>query len=123
MAVPWSPTLARQVHELVADYAVSDPCAELSRRLLPMAREQDPDALGLVVRANTAQVRYPVVKPRGTRLWWFYHVTVHVDQHCVDALTGASGTPDTLYFETHFDNQPGDLRFDDSDPDLEDPCL
>ncbi len=123
MAVPWNPARSIRVDTLLKEYTVESPCAEVARRLLPIAREETPDSAGVIIRANTGQARYPVVNPRGVRLFWFYHVAVLVQDHCVDALTGTPGTHRENYFEMHFLNAPGDLRFDEADPDLKDACL
>ena len=33
---------------------------------------------------------------------WFHHFTVEVAAHCVDALTGADGTPRSAYLDKHW---------------------
>ena len=127
MAVSWSPARTRRIDALLKDYTLASPCAEVARRLLPIAREHDLGSRGLIVRANAGQTRYGILRPGGQApdqdLWWHYHVTVLVEQHCVDVLTGTPGTARDGYLETHFDNHAGDLRFDESDPDLVDSCL
>ncbi|MCB9760483.1 MAG: hypothetical protein H6739_11645 [Alphaproteobacteria bacterium] len=120
MSVDWPPDKAEQIDSLIDAHPVeSGRCASLARSILPIAREQDADAQGVIVKANAAQTRYPCMKPRIHGVWWFHHVTLGVEGHFVDALTGTQGTERAHYLTTHFSNAPGELRFDESDPDLE----
>ncbi len=41
----------------------------------------------------------PKLKPERP---WFHHITVEVEAHLVDALTGADGTPRSSYLEQHW---------------------
>src|SRR5690606_34994222 len=102
MAIGWHTSLQPHVQPLMDEHPLSDSgCATLARALFPLARQHDAQAAGLVVRANTPQGRYPVMRPRGVRRFWFHHVTVGVEAHCVDALTGTWGTPRAQYLSTH----------------------
>lgn len=125
MSVSWSKEqLERVTSEIAAHPVDSGRCARLARELLPIARELDPRARGLVIRANTAQVRYPCFGPKVPEtLWWFHRVTIEVQAHCVDALTGALGTLRANYIGAHFRNDSNELWIDERDPNLEDLCL
>lgn len=123
MAIPWTNDRAGRVGALMEEHPLERGCAALGRALLPVAREQDPSAVGIVIRASAGQTRYPCIETRGRPpLYWFHHVTVGLLEHCVDALTGVPGTRQEAYLDTHFANAP-DLSFDPTDPDLEDASL
>lgn len=127
MGVEWSDSQRIRVSGLIEEHPVTtSDCAVLGRKVLPIGRERDAAAHGLVVRANTTQTRFACLKPRHGQVKrrWFHHVTVAVDEHGVDALAGVDGTPLASYLREHFIvNHANDLWLDHSDPDLEDPLL
>jgi len=122
MAVDWSTTERDRLHALIQAHPVdSSACAELGRKVVPIGRERDANAHGVVIRPNTRLVR--LLKPRHPNVeWWFNHVTVAVLEHGVDALAGVEGTPMDEYMPTHFDFQdPREVWLDFKDPELEGP--
>lgn len=124
MPIAWTNNRAARVAEQIeAHPASSGRCAALGRALLPLARAEDADAAGIVVRPVGGQSRYACMRPSGHHLYWFHHVTTGLQAHFVDALTGVTGTPDDIYLATHFSNAPGDLVLDRSDPHLANPRL
>jgi hypothetical protein len=126
MAVMWTTAQREHVEDRLAarPLGASHWCVALAREILPIARERDIAARGLVIRPAFGLVRYPTMRSRNRAAPpWFHHVTVAVDGHGVDALTGANGTDLAAYLTTHFENTPGDLCFDERDANLEDPCL
>lgn len=123
MAVPWTPAEAGTVDALIAAHPITGGCAPLARALLPVARGRDVSAQGLVIRADADQVKYACVRHRLGGRYWYHHVTVGVAEHCVDAVTGTPGVEQQRYLTELFDNAPGELYFDRSDPDLADESL
>ena len=66
---------------------------------MPIGRERDAQAQ--VWQLLPTEGIYVVPKLElGQR--WFHHFTVEVEAHCVDALTGASGTPRSEYLDEHW---------------------
>jgi hypothetical protein len=60
----------------------------------------DPEAHGLVVTPRPGMGRYVV--PLAGYGRWYHHVTTAVEAHCVDALTGSSGTARSHYLVAHW---------------------
>lgn len=119
VAVAWTSAQEAEVERLLrAHPAATGRCASLARDLLPIARGRDADAHGLLIRPKPGQGRYVV--PRAGTHRWFHHVTVGVEAHCVDALTGKAGTERGQYLPRHW-RHPDALCVERSD--LEDPCL
>lgn len=108
MAIAWSPAQRKLVTRLLGVYpAISGKCVTLARKLLPIARERDRDAL--VWRLHPAEGRFVLPKtPAGEP--WYYHATVETEAHCVDALTGVDGTSRESYAEEHW-KEPDALRW------------
>jgi hypothetical protein len=123
MSIRWNDAEAARVEALIAHHPISTGCAPLGRAILPVARGHDPLAQGVVVRADTDQVKYACVRHRLGGKYWYHHVTVGVADHCIDALTGTPGRQRTEYLAAFFDNAPGELYLDPSDPELEDESL
>lgn len=119
MPIRWSRVQLQQVSALIDAHPVrSGECADLARRILPVARERDAAAAGMVIRPLPDHGIYVVPRVGGTR--WRHHVTVAAENHCVDALTGAPGTPRGDYLEQHWSYaEELSMELDD----LEDPCL
>lgn len=125
MPVHWSHSHRANVEHLIDTHPVTtSDCAVLGRKLLPIARQHETAAHAMVIRADTRQSRFACIKPRhpDVKRHWYHHVTIAVDGHGVDALSGADGTPLEDYLHEHFVNVR-DLWLDDTDPDLQDPLL
>lgn len=121
MAVRWSESQREQVQVLIDHPVTSSECFALGRSVLPIGREVDPHAHGVVVRPNTRLVR--LLRPRHAEAkWWFEHATVVVEQRGVDALAGLDGTPMSEYVSRHFElEDEREVWLDYRNPDLEDP--
>lgn len=102
MAIPWSNVQRRRVsRELARLPPQSGRCQDAARGILPVAREVDPSACGILIKpAGRARYVLPKVALAGSP--WRFHVTVQATQHYVDALTGADGTPIDSYFDEHW---------------------
>jgi hypothetical protein len=50
----------------------------------------------------------------GSGIRWRHHVVVGVDEHYVDAMTGADGTEVSIYFGEHW-KYPTEYRLEESD--------
>lgn len=119
MAISWTPRQLEQVVDLIeAHPARIGRCADLARRILPIARDVDPRAHGVVIRPLPGRGWF--VEPRIGGTMWRHHVTVAAEMHVVDALTGAAGMERERYREAHWVHAD-DLSFKPDD--LEDPCL
>ena len=101
MPVPWTPQQAVLVDTLVSSHPPSSGrCVELARAILPIALELDSGARALLLRPKPNRGRFVV--PRAGERRWYHHALVDVDDHGVDALTGAEGTPLDVYLSTHW---------------------
>jgi hypothetical protein len=75
-------------------------CAEAARAVLPIARERSEGAEAVVILPRVGRFVVPrnvTPTPR-----WFHHVSVIVEAHHVDALTGPDGCPAPEYLARHF---------------------
>ena len=101
MAIPWSPSQLECVNAAIGAHpAESGRCAELARQVAPVARELDPETHGLLVTPRPGMGRFVV--PLAGHGRWYHHVTTAVNAHCVDALTGSSGTGMGSYLVAHW---------------------
>jgi len=100
MSIPWSPAQQKKVSQVLATHpAESNRCDEAAKEILPTARELDAEARARKLLPREG--RY-VVTRRPLARRWFFHVAVHVQEHVVDALTGADGTPTDAYLQMHW---------------------
>lgn len=98
MAVSWSTTQRRRVAAALRAFPVTSPhCGRLALRVHPVAVEADPTAHILEI-VPTGGERC-VLQPRADVRPWFWHYTVAVSAHVVDALTGVDGMERARYFE------------------------
>lgn len=98
MTISWLPAQLQAVSEVLDRYpAESNRCESAARELLPIARQLEVSARAR--KLVPVEGRFLVPK-RGVR--WWEHVAVHVQQHVVDALTGAHGTPEPSYLDQHY---------------------
>ncbi len=119
MSIPWNPSQRERVTALIdAHPARSGECAVLARGILPVARERDGSAEGLLIRPRPGYGVYVV--PRIGETTWYHHVAVGAENHVVDALTGVPGTPRPEYLLAHWE-YADDLAVDPDD--LADACL
>ena len=117
MALNWSPTQRSSVEQALRDFPLlSGECANLARRILPIAVALDPAAQALVI----APRRGRFVCQRGSSHRWFHHVTTATADHRVDALTGIDGCPKEAYLSAYF-HFPEELQITPTD--LKDPRL
>jgi hypothetical protein len=102
MAVAWTEDQEAAVKEQLQIYpAATGLCRNLARALLPVARERDEQSHGLLILPKPGK-GYRVVPKVSLFGSWDHHFTVGVDGHCVDALTGASGTERDQYLARHW---------------------
>lgn len=105
MTIGWSPEARRAVAAALAKHPVrSGRCADAAREVLPFALQHDPVAQPNLVRPGPKAPRASYVLPRGVLPTprWTHHVTVGVEAHCVDSLTGPDGTAREGYLTEHF---------------------
>lgn len=82
-------------------------CDRAAVRIEVIARERDPAAKRW--RITPIEGRFVLAKHPDARGWYF-HDTVEVDAHCVDALTGVDGVARTAY-EGHCWEDPSALAW------------
>lgn len=88
--IAWTSDQRARVEQVLTSYPVaSGRCESVAWEILPIGRERDPSGLYVVPRVELTQ-------------FWFHHFTVELDAHCVDALTGADGTPRSTYLGEHW---------------------
>ena len=96
MAIDWTAEQRRRVDRALTAYGVASArCERAAHKILPVAREQDGAAKGR--RCVPCFGLYVCPTRR-----WYFHVNVHVSGHYVDALTGAPGTNEEAYLQTHW---------------------
>lgn len=86
-------------------------CAAAAREVLPVANHRDLQARAQILRPTEG--RYVATRITAGQKWR-HHVSVTVEQHFVDALTGADGTEASRYLEQHFQH-PDAVAWDDTD--------
>jgi hypothetical protein len=100
MSIRWAPDARDAVDTiLIAHPAPSGRCFHAARAIHPIACHLDPRARAWKV---TPRVGRFIVPKRDIGQRWFHHITVEVDDHGVDALTGPDGTPWPDYLPTHW---------------------
>ncbi|HYO66099.1 MAG TPA: hypothetical protein VEU33_08455 [Archangium sp.] len=98
MTISWLPDQLKAVSEVLDRYpAESNRCESAAREILPIARELEETARARKLVPIEGRFLAPM---RGVH--WWEHVAVHVQQHVVDALTGAHGTPEPSYLGHHY---------------------
>ncbi|HEY5957099.1 MAG TPA: hypothetical protein VIV60_11120 [Polyangiaceae bacterium] len=96
MSIAWSSEQLAKVARVLKENDVdSSRCAVAAKRILPVARELDPNAIGR--RCTPRFGRFVDPKRR-----WFYHATVRAALHYVDSLTGPFGTEEAEYLQTYW---------------------
>lgn len=104
------------VEAAIKEYpAASGKCAEVARKIVPVAKEHDATAVPRVLRPSEGYFVTPKIKGVGR---WFHHVATHVSMHFVDALTGADGEADATYLTKNWQH-PDALVWTDADLDDE----
>ena len=100
MAIGWTLPEAAEVGAVLAKYHVdTGECLAAARTIHPMAIARD--AGSTVWQLWPAEGRYVVPRAKLKRPW-YYHATVEVEAHCVDALTGVPGTHRDDYATAHW---------------------
>lgn len=98
--IRWKPDQKRRVATVLRSHPrTSDRCARAAEAILPIALEVDGAAHARVIEPEGAVY----VQPKDLDVRWFHHVTVSVDTHHVDALTGPPGHDQATYLEHFFD--------------------
>lgn len=96
MAVGWSERQEGVVRGALAEHDVdSGECALAAAKILPVALERDRSAVARRCDPNYGRFVSPQRK-------WYHHVSVRVEGHHVDALTGAPGLECDDYFSTYW---------------------
>lgn len=100
MAIAWNASQAERVAAVLTENPIdSARCGTAARTIHPIGRERD--SASMVWQLWPREGRYVV--PRATlRRPWYYHCTVEVESHCVDALTGVPGTSRADYVREHW---------------------
>lgn len=100
MAIGWSDEQRERVVHILVEYPVaSGRCETVAWSILPIAKERDVAAEVWELRPSEGRYIVPKMEPPKP---WFHHLTVEVEAHCVDALTGSSGEPRSAYLENHW---------------------
>jgi hypothetical protein len=112
MGIRWSRTERDAVDAALLEHpAASGRCFHAARAILPHAQRVDSDARPWKIAPTAGRF----VAPRSdVELRWFHHITVQVDAHAVDALTGADGTAWQDYLPRHW-QYPKHLRLTEVD--------
>lgn len=99
--ISWTPPQRAAVERALGEHSpASGRCAKAARAVLPQAIEVDA-AAGVLVIEPTEGIYVETTHDYGGQPW-FHHVTVDVQAHCVDAMTGADGHAASLYLGTFF---------------------
>jgi hypothetical protein len=99
--VSWTPSQRVVVERVLREHPpASGRCAQAARTVLPHAIELDADAGALVIEP-TEGIYVETTHEYGGRPW-FHHVTVDVQAHRVDAMTGVDGHPAASYVRSFF---------------------
>jgi hypothetical protein len=102
VGLKWSAIEQGEIERGIARHPVeSGRCAALARVVYAVAQPGDPDAGGLQVLPKSA-ARF-VVPKHDPKPRWGSHTLVETRRHCVDALTGASGTLTGTYLSEHWE--------------------
>jgi hypothetical protein len=113
MTIGWNPDQRTRVTDALRKFPYdSDRCAAAARLILPVAREVDEAAGGLMLTGHDGApfILSKSPKPRS----FSHHVLVEADGHRVDALTGEDGHDAGSYLE-EFWQYPEFLRVEDVD--------
>jgi len=112
MGIRWSRSERDAVDAVLREHpAPSGRCFRAAWAILPIAQRVDPDARPWKLTPTAGRF----VAPRSdVELHWFHHITVEVDAHAVDALTGADGTTWSDYLPRHW-QYPKHLRLTEAD--------
>lgn len=98
--IVWTGEQRDRVERVLASYpAASGRCESAAWEVLPIGCERDPEAQ--VWQLLPSEGLYVVPRIELAQRW-FHHFTVEVEAHCVDALTGADGTPTAAYLDEHW---------------------
>ena len=102
MALDWESTETTALGIAMGNHPIeSGRCAALARRVMEVATPRDSGAHGLQVRPRSS-ARF-VVPKHTPKPRWNSHTLVSTRSHCVDALSGIPGCPDTEYLATHWE--------------------
>lgn len=102
VGLDWSTTEQGEIERGIGRHPVeSGRCAALARVVHVIAQPRDPDVSGLQVLPKSA-ARF-VVPKHDPKPRWGSHTLVETRRHCVDALTGASGTIAEMYLSDHWE--------------------
>lgn len=123
MPVAWKPKSVKvKVQDVLDEHdATSDRCETAAKEIFDLACERHAVGFGLLLPVPEAG---PVVSHRKKvriaahtvdkekRYYWYHHVCVTLQDHCVCALTTAEGHPRLTYLDTYFE-YPEYTHFED----------
>jgi hypothetical protein len=90
MAISWNDDQRALVERALHKYSwKGDRCAAAARAVLPVAKEIDRTAYGLLITGRDEAPFILTKEPK--RRKFDYHVLVEAEEHRVDAITGADG--------------------------------
>lgn len=116
----WNPPQRDTVSACLARFPPeSAKCAAAARAILPTARERDSGAHAVQLRPNDGSRFIETTTGR----CWYHHVTVSLEHHRLDALTGANGHPSGSYLQTYFLHQDFIAETDIGDASSVDPGI
>ena len=113
MAIGWNTSQKSRFKAALGQYDIDSAlCARAANKILPVAREHDPEAVGHRCLPNFG--RFVCAKRK-----WYFHVNVYVANHYVDALSGPDGLEKLEYLASHWPDSEA-IHWDIlSDTDLE----
>jgi hypothetical protein len=112
MTIRWSADQRDAVDAALIEHpAPSGRCFYAARAILPVAQCIDRDARPWKITPAAGRFVAPC---SAMEQRWFHHITVQVDAHAVDALTGADGTAWPDYLPRHW-QYPKYLRLIETD--------
>ncbi|MCA2977692.1 MAG: hypothetical protein INH41_02375 [Myxococcaceae bacterium] len=101
MSLDWKPTSASEIQRGIDTYPLeSGKCAALARLVDRVAESESRARQGVLV-VPKSPARF-LIHRSGARLGWYHHVFTEVQEHAVDALTGAAGHPRHSYLSAFF---------------------